>query len=99
MVCVPAASALPLQAAILLLPEPLSATVAQPVIVLPPSLKLTVPLGAVPATVAVNVTLLPAVAGFAALARVVVVGDGIDPGQFPDTLPLPSRRNVAVARQ
>ena len=81
------------------MPEPLSAAVPQPLIVVPPSLKLTVPVGTTPPTVAVNVTFDPAVAGLAELVSDVVVGDGVDPAQFPDTLPLPSRRNVAVAKQ
>ena len=85
--------------AVLLLPEPLSAAVPQPVIVVPPSLKLTVPVGAAPTTVAVKVTTAPATAGVPELASDVIVGDGVDPAQFPDTLPVPSRRNVAVARQ
>src|ERR1700682_4917931 len=99
MLWVPAARLLVLQAAVRLLPAPLSATVPQPVMVVPPSLKLTLPVGAVPTTVAVNVTFDPAVAGLAELVSDVVVDEGIDPAQFPDTLPEPSRRNDAVARQ
>ena len=73
MLCAPTASALLLQMAVLLLPEPLSATVPQPLIVVPPSLKLTLPVGAAPTTVAVNVTFDPTVAGFAELVSDVVV--------------------------
>ena len=51
------------QVAVRMFPEPPSATVAQPVIELAPSLKLTVPVGALPLAVAVNVTLVPAVDG------------------------------------
>ena len=59
MLCVAALSALVLQAAVLLLPLPASATALQPVIELAPSLKLTLPVGLLPATVAVKVTLAP----------------------------------------
>ena len=45
----------------------------------PLSLKLTVPVGALPATEAVNVTMAPTVAGFAELANVVVVVPGALP--------------------
>ena len=78
-----------------------SGTAAQPAIVVPESLKLTVPVGATPAIVAVNVTVAPTVAGFAELARAVDVGAGAvaDDPQLPLTLPVPFRRNVAVARQ
>jgi hypothetical protein len=74
MLCVPTARLLVLQAAVLLLPVPLSATVAQLAIELPPSVKLTVPVGLLPVTVAVNATLVPTVAGLAELTSVVVVG-------------------------
>jgi hypothetical protein len=53
-----------LHAAVLLLPLPTSATALQPVIELAPSLKLTLPVGAKPLTVAVNVTIVPKVDGF-----------------------------------
>ena len=52
--------ALVLQVAVRLLPLPASATALQPLIEAPPSLKLTVPVGALPVTVAVRVTLAPA---------------------------------------
>ena len=48
-----------LQVAVLLLPEPTSATALQPLIALPPSVKLTLPVGALPVTVAVKLTLAP----------------------------------------
>src|ERR1700693_4901158 len=76
MLWVPTARLLVLQAAVLLLPAPVSATAAQPAIELPPSVKLTVPVGLLPVTVAVNATLVPTVAGLAELVSVVVVGDG-----------------------
>ena len=57
------------------LPPPESATAAHPASALPPSLKLTFPVGATPVTVAVNTTLVPALAGFAELPSTVVVGD------------------------
>ena len=45
-----------------------SATAPQPVIVLPPSVNATLPVGAVPVTVAVKVTLVPTTDGLAELA-------------------------------
>src|SRR6476659_7818624 len=57
------------------LPPPDSATAAQPASALPPSLKLMVPVGATPLTVAVKTTLVPALAGLAELPSPVVVGD------------------------
>jgi hypothetical protein len=76
MLCVAAVSALVLHAAVLLLPLPASATALQPLIELAPSLKLTLPVGLLPATVAVKVTLVPTVDGFFELASDVVVGAG-----------------------
>ena len=76
MLCVAAVSALVLHAAVLLLPLPTSAMALQPLIELAPSLKLTLPVGLLPATVAVKVTLVPTVDGFFELASVVVVGAG-----------------------
>ena len=61
-----------LHVAVLLFAAPAgSATAPQPEIALPPSVKATLPVGAVPVTVAVKVTLLPTIDGFAELARVV----------------------------
>jgi len=75
MPCTPTASVLVAQVAFLLLPLPLSATVAQPAIGPPPSaLKLTLPVGFAPVTVAVKVTVAPANAGVPDVASVVVVG-------------------------
>jgi hypothetical protein len=76
MLCVAAVSALVLHAAVLLLPLPASAMALQPLIELAPSLKLTLPAGLLPVTVAVNVTLVPTVDGFFELASDVVVGTG-----------------------
>ena len=98
MLWMPATNVLVLHAAV---PATASGTAAQPAMIVPESLKLTVPVGATPETVAVNVTIAPTPAGFAELARAVVVGAGpvgVDP-QLPLTLPVPFRRNVAVARQ
>src|SRR2546429_1446472 len=76
MLWAPTARLLVLQAAVLLLPEPMSATALHPASGAPPSAaKLTLPVGFVPATVAVNVTLLPTVAGLPELVSVVLVGD------------------------
>ena len=95
--CTPAASELVLHVAVLLLPVPLNATAPQPTMVVPPSVKLTVPVGAAPATVAVNVTLDPAEAGLPEPVRVVVDNEGVDP-QLPCIIPTPSRRNVVLAK-
>ena len=51
------------QVAVRILPEPVNAAAAQPAIEVAPSLKFAVPVGAVPLTVAVKVTLVPAVEG------------------------------------
>lgn len=75
MLCVAAARLAVEHAAVRVLPLPVNATAEQPVIEMPPSLKLTLPVGARPVTEAVNVTLAPATEGFAELASVVVVAD------------------------
>src|SRR4051812_41217687 len=59
--------------AVRLLPVPLGAAALQPLIDTPPSVKLTLPVGLVPVTVAVNVTVLPTAAGVPDVASVVVV--------------------------
>ena len=59
--------------AVRIFPPPASATLAQPAIDVPPSVKVTVPVGANPLTLAVNVTLVPAIEGFRPVARLVVV--------------------------
>jgi len=63
MLCVPTLRLLVAQVAVRILPEPVSATAVQPAIDVVPSLKFTMPVGAVPLTVAVKVTLVPAVDG------------------------------------
>ena len=73
MLCVATASDPVVQAAVLLLPLPVSATALQPLIELAPSLKLTLPVGAKPVTVAVNVTFAPNVDGLSELATPVVL--------------------------
>ena len=55
------------------MPMPVTADAAQPLIDVPPSLKFTLPVGAVPLTVAVNVTLAPDVDGLSELATAVVL--------------------------
>ena len=76
MLCVAAVSALVLHAAVRLFPLPASAMALQPLIEFAPSLKLTLPVGLLPAMVAVNVTLVPTVDGFFELASAVVVCAG-----------------------
>jgi hypothetical protein len=56
-----------------MLPDPASAAAAQPLIDVAPSLKLTVPVGLVPLTVAMKLTLLPAVEGLSEVAMPVVL--------------------------
>ena len=73
MLCAPAVRVLVVHAAVRLLPLPVNATAEQAAIDAAPSLKLTVPVGLVPATVAVNVALVPMVDGLAELESVVVV--------------------------
>jgi len=63
MLCVATLRLLVAQVAVRILPEPVSATAEHAAIEVAPSLKLTVPVGALPLTVAVKVTLVPAVDG------------------------------------
>ena len=58
------------------LPEPVSVTALQPLIGLPPLVKETLPVGLLPVTVAVNVTLWFTRAGLSELASVVPDGGG-----------------------
>src|ERR1700694_3747791 len=74
MECVPWLSALVLHCAVRVLPEPPRATAAQPAMELPPSVKLTLPVGLDPVTDAVKVTLPPTVDGLADRDSVVVEG-------------------------
>src|SRR5438105_2852379 len=78
MLWLPMASALVLHAAVLVLPLPASATALHPASTLPPLAKATVPVGLLPVTVAVKVTLAPMVAGLAELASVVVTRGGAE---------------------
>ena len=80
MLCAPAISVAVAHAAVRVFPVPVSATVPQPLIVAPLSVNFTVPVGALPITVAVKVTLLPTIAGLSELASVVVVGVIVPPG-------------------
>src|SRR5579864_4260449 len=73
MLCVPTVSALVTHSALRMLPAPESAIALQPPIEAAPSRKLTLPVGALPLTVAVNVTLEPEVDGVPEVVRVVVV--------------------------
>jgi len=73
MLCAPMASALVVHAAVRVLPVPLKVAAAQPAIELPPSVKLTLPVGLKPVTDAVKVTGEANGAGLAELERVVVL--------------------------
>ena len=73
MLWVPAVRALVAHAAVRVSPLPESATALQPEIELPPSVKLTEPVGLLPVTVAVKVTVDPAVDGLTELASAVDV--------------------------
>src|SRR5271169_5881534 len=74
MLCVPAARLAVLQVAVFELPLPLGrATAPQPVSGLLSAVKPTLPVGALPVTDAVKVTVIPTVDGLAELARLVVL--------------------------
>ena len=74
MLWLPAMRLAVLQVAVLLLALPAgSATAAQPLSVAPSAVKPTLPVGALPVTVAVKVTLAPSTEGLAELASPVVV--------------------------
>src|SRR5450631_2743845 len=75
MLCVPWVRLLVLHVAILELAAPVgSASAPQPVTGVPPSVKATLPDGAVPVTVAVNVTLAPTSDGLPELDSAVLLG-------------------------
>src|SRR5262245_55471438 len=74
MLYVPLKAKLLVQAAVLELPEPETATDPQPGIVLPPLVNVTTPVGFDPVTVAVKVTLLFIRDGFLELTRLVDAG-------------------------
>src|SRR5687768_8614446 len=80
MACVPLARLAVEQAAVRALPLPARASALQPAIATPFARNATVPVGAVPVTVAVNVTVEPATDGSAELTSTVVVGTGDAPG-------------------
>ena len=73
MLCAPAVRVLVVHAAVRVLPLPVNATAEHAAIDVAPSLKLTVPVGLAPVTVAVKVTLAPIVDGLEELESVVVV--------------------------
>ena len=98
--CVPAASALVAHVAVRLPPKPPTITgcAAQPVIDVPPSLKLTEPVGAVPLTVATNMTGTHR-GRIGLLARVVALGSGTLPTADATAAPaltMPARRRAVV---
>jgi hypothetical protein len=74
---VPTVSALVAHCAVRLLPDPASAIAEQPLIEIAPSLKFTVPVGDVPVTVAVKVTLVPMVDGVREVVTEVVLAIGL----------------------
>jgi hypothetical protein len=73
MLCAPAVRVFVVHAAVRLLPLPVNATVEHAAIDPAPSLKLTVPVGLAPVTIAVKVTFVPTVEGLEELVSVVVV--------------------------
>ena len=73
MLCVPARRFSVKHAAVRRLPVPVNEMLEQPAIVVPPSRKFTVPVGALPLTVAVNVTVTPSSKGVCDVARLVVL--------------------------
>jgi len=70
------------------LPDPFRATAPQPLIVAPLLLKATLPVGPLPVTEAVNVTVIPCLVGLLELANVVGVGDVVDAFTTCDRTPL-----------
>jgi hypothetical protein len=73
MLCVPTARPAALHAPVRVLPVPDRATAPQPAMAVPPSVKLSVPVGAAPVTDALNVTVTPTIDGLIELATLVVV--------------------------
>src|SRR5208282_3703176 len=73
MECVPTVRAVVAHCAVRVLPEPDSAAAPQPLSVVPSAVNPTLPVGALPVTVAVNVTLAPKVEGVNEVATAVVV--------------------------
>ena len=89
MLWLPIARLLVLQVAVGALPPPPSWAALQ--IKVPPSVKLTLPLGALPFTVAVNTTLAPTTAGLGELESVVMV-----PGKLAAATP---QASISVMRE
>jgi hypothetical protein len=73
MLCVPTPSADVAHVAVRALPLPLNVAAEQPEIDAPPSMKLTLPPGTLPLTVAVNVTEAPCADGVSEVATAVVL--------------------------
>ena len=78
MLCTPTARPLVLQTAVRAPPyHAETATAEHPAMDVPPSVKLTVPVGLLPVTVAVNLTVAPNAAGLSELVNVVVDATGV----------------------
>jgi hypothetical protein len=91
MLCVPTPRLLVLQVAVLVLALPVgSATAPQPLSVVPSAVKATLPVGALPFTVAVKVTLASTSEGLPELVRVVLVV--VLPPMATDTVNKPEGR-------
>ena len=73
----PTARVLVVHFAVRLFPDPLTGIAEQPPIELAPSRKFTAPVGALPVTVAVKVTLPPAVEGVSEVVSAVVLAAGL----------------------
>src|SRR5262245_54476960 len=102
MECVAAVRLLVVQVAVGEAPPPARATAAHPAIEAPPSVKFTVPVGVLPATVAVKVTLLPTVDGLSELVSVVVDAVGTPPAAVHASISVmrakPSTARVTLTR-
>ena len=92
MLCVPTARLDVVHAAVRELPLPVNATAEQPEIDVPPSLKSMLPVGALPVTVAVSVTLAPTMDGFCELATFVLLAAAVMPWESAGLVdaPLPA---------
>ena len=92
MLWVPTARLDVVHAAVRELPLPLNANAEQPEIDVPPSWKLTLPVGALPVTVAVNVTPVPTVDGLCELAMIVLLTTAVMPWESAGLVdaPLPA---------
>src|ERR1700674_1641569 len=94
MLCTPALKPLVGHAAVRVLLAPVSATAPQPLMAVLSAVKATVPVGAVPATVAVNVTLAPTSDGLPELINVVLVD--VLPPIATETVSRPDDPGVAL---